>query len=142
MKLNIKLLKPILLLLSTFSLGGCLLFAVPAAYAIQQNAQYSQNYDYSSREVYQAVLYKLKSINGVKLTANNSSEDDFNKKIEIKGDIKSDEYKGSFDITIEKITDTSTKFVIRYNIFGDKIKSKEFLDSIEEILENKTYLTK
>jgi len=136
-----KMTKTIFLILSVLSLKSCMLFAIPVVYAVKQNATYSQDFDYNTLDVYQATLYKLDTLDGINITKNTYKRATNPYNIEIDGTISSEKYKGKFVITIDKITYNSSKFTIKYDIFGDKIESKEFMLSITNILENQSYKT-
>ena len=54
----------------------------------------------------------------------------------IDADINSVKYHGTFKINIIKITDNASTLTIKYDIFGDKSKSKEFLNNVKQALHN------
>ncbi|MFC4891748.1 DUF3568 family protein [Pseudofrancisella aestuarii] len=130
--------KFLILLISSISLNSCLLFVAP--YAIQQNAKVSQTYDYNLIDVYKATIYKINSTEGASVVSVSGAGGDYSKSIQILGKIDSSDYKGKFNINIDKVTNTSSKFTIKYNILGDKVQSHNFLASIKKILDDKSYL--
>ncbi|AIT08657.1 hypothetical protein LO80_00810 [Candidatus Francisella endociliophora] len=115
------------LLLLLGVLNSCILF-VP--YAIDQEATYSENFNYPAKSVAQAVLDQFRHNQNITLTEKTLT----NEKSRINGKVDSRRYKGTFEITISEITPTSSTLEIKYDIFGDKVRSQELLQDVEDDL--------
>jgi hypothetical protein len=117
-----------MLALILLNLNSCILLG---AYAVNSAAEYSDNYPYSVSKVYAVVLDKVQR-DDITITKNVFTND----KAVIDADIKSKKYSGSFEVTISKIANNSSTLTIKYDIFGDKSKSKEFLKDVKRTLDS------
>ncbi|WP_234394218.1 DUF3568 family protein, partial [Francisella orientalis] len=108
------------------SLNSCLLIGA-GVYGVDQAASYSENLDYSVVEVNESVLNTLAKIPGVTITKNIIT----NQASEIDGSVNSRRFKGTFNISIARIADNSSTLTIKYDIFGDKVQSKRFLEDVK-----------
>ncbi|APD41345.1 DUF3568 family protein [Francisella orientalis] len=115
-----------ILVFSTLSLNSCLLIGA-GVYGVDQAASYSENLDYSVVEVNESVLNTLAKIPGVTITKNIIT----NQASEIDGSVNSRRFKGTFNISIARIADNSSTLTIKYDIFGDKVQSKRFLEDVK-----------
>jgi hypothetical protein len=109
------------------NLNSCILF-VP--YAVNQSATYSESFDYSVKDVSHAVLDQFKNNKNIKITKNIITDQES----VINGDVDSKKYKGSFKIRVVKLTQSSSRLQIKYDIFGDKVRSEEFLENVRDDL--------
>ena len=123
-----KIIKLTILTVIIINLNSCFLYA---SYAVNSVAQYSENYPHSVSEVYNVVLNKVQR-KDIKITKNIFTSDE----AVIDADINSVKYHGTFKINIVKITDNASTLTIKYDIFGDKSKSKEFLNNVKQALHN------
>lgn len=123
-----KIIKLTILAVIIINLNSCFLYA---SYAVNSVAQYSENYPHSVSEVYNVVLNKVQR-KDIKITKNIFTSDE----AVIDADINSVKYHGTFKINIVKITDNASTLTIKYDIFGDKSKSKEFLNNVKQALHN------
>nr|WP_041257334.1 DUF3568 family protein [Francisella orientalis] len=115
-----------ILVFSTLSMNSCLLIGA-GVYGVDQAASYSENLDYSVVEVNESVLNTLAKIPGVTITKNIIT----NQASEIDGSVNSRRFKGTFNISIARIADNSSTLTIKYDIFGDKVQSKRFLEDVK-----------
>lgn len=116
-----------ILLFCTLSLNSCILFA---GYAVDQQAIYSVNLDYPVTSISQAVLDQFRYNKNVKITKSIITSE----KSVIEGSVNSKAYKGTFNIVVTKLTQGSSTLQIKYDIFGDKVRSQEFLQSVKDDL--------
>lgn len=114
-----------ILLACTLSLNSCILFA---SYAINQEATYSENFDYPVESVAQAVLDQFRHNENITITQNIIT----NEKSVIGGKVDSRKYKGTFEITIDKITPEASTLNVKYDIFGDKVRSRKILQDVRD----------
>ncbi|MED7819569.1 MULTISPECIES: DUF3568 family protein [unclassified Francisella] len=122
-----KLLSIFLLAVCMSTLNSCLL--VP--YAVEQEAEYSENFDYSVEQVSHAVLDQFKNNKNITLTKNIIT----NERAVIEGKVDSKKYQGTFSINVYQITEHASTLEIKYDIFGDKVRSRELLLSVKKDLQ-------
>ncbi|QLE78502.1 DUF3568 family protein [Francisella sp. Scap27] len=114
------------------NLNSCILIA-GSSYAVDQEATYSKNFDYSVAQVSQAVLDLFKKNKNITITKKIITTE----KSVIDGTVNSKKYKGSFTVSVVALTNISSTLEIKYDIFGDEVKSKELLEKINKDLEEK-----
>ncbi|QIW10257.1 DUF3568 family protein [Francisella sp. LA112445] len=124
-----KLFYVILLISYLVTLNGCLF--VP--YAVEQEAEYSENFDYSVVQVSNSVLDLFKDNKNITLTKSIIT----NERAVIEGKVNSKKYQGTFSINIYQITENASKLEIKYDIFGNKVRSKELLSKVRKELKHK-----
>lgn len=114
------------------NLNSCILLA-GSSYAVDQEATYSRNFDYTVTQVSQAVLNLFENNKNITITKKIVTTEES----VINGEVNSKKYKGSFTITVVALTNTSSTLEIKYDIFGDEVKSKEILEKVNKALETK-----
>ena len=115
-----------ILVFSALTLNSCLLIGA-GVYGVDQAASYSENLDYSVVEVNKSVLHTLAKMPGVTITKNIIT----NQASEIDGSVNSRRFKGTFNISVARIANNSSTLTIKYDIFGDKVQSKRFLEDVK-----------
>ncbi|MED7788434.1 DUF3568 family protein [Francisella sp. 19X1-34] len=108
------------------ALNSCLF--IP--YAVEQEASYSENFDYSVEQVSYAVLDLFKNNKNITLTKKIITDE----RALIEGKVDSKKYKGTFSVNIYEIAKHAAKLKIKYDIFGDKVRSRELLFKVRKEL--------
>ncbi|ASG68023.1 hypothetical protein fh0823_05560 [Francisella halioticida] len=124
-----KILLMVLLIPYILTLSSCIL----TAYAVEQEAEYSENFDYSVEEVSYVVLDLFRNNKNIILTKNIITDD----RTVIEGKVNSKKYKVTFSINIYEITKHAATLEIKYDIFGNRVKSKELLLRVKNELQKK-----
>ncbi|WP_150468237.1 DUF3568 family protein [Francisella sp. SYW-9] len=124
-----KVLYTILLISYLLTLNSCLF--VP--YAVEQEAEYSENFDYSVVQVSYAVLDLFRNNKNITLTKKVITDE----RAVIEGKVNSKKYQGTFSVNIYEITEHAAKLEIKYDIFGNKVRSRELLEKVRKELQSK-----
>ncbi|WP_158513250.1 DUF3568 family protein [Francisella uliginis] len=117
----------ILLISCILTLSSCVL----APYAVEQEAEYSENFDYSVEQVSYAVFSLFKNNKNITLTKSIVTDD----RAVIEGKVNSRKYQGTFSINIYEITKNAATLKIKYDIFGNKVRSRELLSKVKKELQ-------